>query len=144
MNARLFVTALWLAPTAACTAGDSEPVDLPECTPFDAAARPMVAGTFRYDSLVFALGGTITFEQTEQTVRVVDTTYDHHDDRALQGEAPLDGNRLDIVLTPKNGDTDYSARVVLSFDATGDRFCLVSFSDTNDDVGNEGTYTGTR
>jgi hypothetical protein len=119
-------------------------ITLPTCPELDEEAAPAVAGTFHYESLVLGLSGTIVFEQDGQQVRVIDTTYDQDEARALVGEAPLTGNHLNVVLTPKNGDTDYSARVRLAFDAAGDEFCLLSFTDTNDDVGGEGYYTGSR
>lgn len=56
----------------------------------------------------------------------------------------LDGNLLEVSLVPINGDTDYAADVRLLFDATGDGFCLLEFTDTNDDHGGEGSYTGVR
>jgi hypothetical protein len=75
---------------------------------------------------------------------VTDTTYDTGHDRALEGSGPWEGNRATVVLTPKNGDTDYSATVTFAFSADGRAFCLVAFSDTNGDRGGEGTYTGIR
>lgn len=128
----------------ACASSDSARVKLPTCPAHDSSARPSVAGTFRYSSLRFGLSGTIVFEQQGESVRVVDTSYDQHDDRPLEGESALEGNQLDILLVPKNGDTDYSAQVRILFDESGDSFCLASFSDTNGDQGGEGTYTGSR
>jgi hypothetical protein len=128
---------------------DDEPIDLPSCPAHDTSASPEVAGTFRYESLVFGLSGEITFEQEGDLVRVTDTTYDQPDvaaiARSLEGEAMLDGNRLELSLVPKNGDTDYAADdVTLVFGPSGDDFCLLEFTDTNDDRGGEGSYTGTR
>jgi hypothetical protein len=133
---------LALLPFVACT--ESDPVALPQCSPIDGTVHPQVAGVFRYESRVFALSGSIELAQDGELVRVTDTTYDQADDRALEGEALLAGNLLDVELTPKNGDLDYSARVRLTFEPGGDRFCLLGFSDTNGDVGREGTYTGVR
>jgi hypothetical protein len=135
-------TPLAFAPFAACT--ETEPVVLPECSPIDDAARPQVAGVFRYESRLFSLSGSIVFEQDGDLVRVVDTTYDQADDRALEGAALLEGNLLDVELSPRNGDPDYGARVRLVFEQGGERFCLLDFTDTNGDVGREGTYTGAR
>lgn len=140
----LSVCLLVLGP--ACASGDARPVVLPECPEFDASATPNVAGTYRYSSLAFSLKGTIAFQQEGNVVRVLDTSYDNADSRAraLQGEATLQGNYLDVTLAPTNGDTDYVADVQFAFDRTGDTFCLRGFSDTNDDVGGEGSYTGYR
>lgn len=116
----------------------------PSCPEIDAGTTADVSGTFRYSSPLFLLRGTIVFEQTGSTVHVVDTTYDNADDRRLEGEAKLVGNRLDIVLVPINGDTDYSARVDFAFSASGDSFCVVGFTDTNGDEGGQGSYSGVR
>ncbi len=126
----------------ACTTG-SEPIVL-TCDELDAGTTADVSGAFRYSSPLFHLSGTITFEQTGNTVQIVDTTYDTVDDRKLSGAGELQGNRLDVVLVPTNGDTDYSADVSFAFNAAGDSFCIVGFSDTNDDVGGAGSYRGRR
>lgn len=123
--------------------GCSETPDL-ECPELDAGASADVSGTFFYSSPVFLLRGTITFEQEGETVRITDTTYENVNDRRLMGEGTIVGNRLDVVLVPINGDTDYSANVSFAFSEAGDSFCLVSFSDTNDDVGGAGSYRGER
>ena len=108
-----------------------------------------VSGVFRYrvgDPLDFSipmLSGTITFTQDGDTVRVVDTTYDFAQDRALEGEAQLEGNKLVIRLVPKNGDTDYIADIIFLFSEDGSEFC-VEFSDTNDDTGALGSFVGAR
>ncbi len=103
-----------------------------------------VTGVYRYLSTTgYFLRGTITFQQTGTTVRVTSTTYDNANDRELEGEATIVGNRLDIVLVPTNGDPDYSADVTFLFSPDGDEFCC-AFSDTNDDVGPLGSYEGTR
>lgn len=104
-----------------------------------------VAGTYRYagDS-IFLLRGTITFAQEGDLVRVTGTTYDNSGDRDLISQpTALQGNRLDAVLTPKNGDPDYRAEVRFLFGDGGDTFC-VEFSDTNGDAGPMGTYRGVR
>jgi hypothetical protein len=127
---------------------DEKPIELPSCPEHDPSASPSVAGTFRYDSLAFGLSGEIVFEQDGELVRVVDTTYDQPDvaaiARSLEGEAMLDGNLLEVSLVPTNGDTDYGAEVTLVFGPSGNDFCLLEFTDTNDDRGGEGSYTGTR
>ncbi len=115
---------------------------LEPCPPADPDVEVAVAGVYGYYSQVFALSGTITFAQQGNRVSVLETTYDGADDRSLLGEAELAGNRLDMTLTPANGDTDYSADVSLIFDDGGASFCLAQFSDTNDDAGGEGTYRG--
>jgi hypothetical protein len=119
--------------------GDDDPRG-PSCTAVDADAGPNVAGTYRYAG---ALRGTITLEQTGNTVRLIKTFYDNADDRPLIGEGTLAGNELRMRMIPENGDTDYEAQVRFVFDAIGDRFC-VEFSDTNDDRGGLGSYVGRR
>jgi len=106
---------------------------------------PNVAGTFRYQggATGFFLRGSITFEQEDDLVRVVEVTYENSNDRALVGEAVLDRNILDIVLVPENGDTDFEADCQFVFSADGSRF-EVGFSDTNGDNGPLGSYVGTR
>lgn len=88
--------------------------------------------------------GTITFEQVDQTVTVVETTYENSDDRELIGTGNLVGNRLDMTLKPMNGDTDYSASVSFVFSNDAMMFCLLGFSDTNGDRGALGSYVGNR
>src|SRR6185503_405728 len=96
----------------------------PTCGRDDPGAVVDVAGTYRYaSSRGFALTGTIVFAQTERQVQVLETTYDNADDRPLKGAAPLAGNRLDITLTPLNGDTDYEAKVGFLFDPATSAFC---------------------
>ena len=89
------------------------------------------------------LRGSITLEHQASTVRLVNTTYDNADDRPLVGQGTLQANEVDMMLVPENGDTDYRALVRFVFDATGDQFC-VQCSDTNDDRGALGSYTGRR
>jgi hypothetical protein len=125
--------------TARCS--DPAPV---RCAAADPMASVAVGGTFRYGSPRFALAGTITFAQDGSMVTVTDTTYDTGRDRALTGAAPLQGNRLDVALVPKNGDTNYRAEVSLVFSEAGRRFCLLSFTDTNGDTGGEASYVGIR
>jgi hypothetical protein len=113
----------------------------PSCAEIDPSAAPRnVGGNYRY---LGELRGLITLEQADSTVRLVKTTYDNADDRPLVGEGTLHGNFLDMLLVPENGDPDYKALVRFVFDETSDRFC-VQFSDTNDDHGPLGSYTGTR
>ena len=141
MRMRLLVTlmAAGLLSTTSCNQMPAE-----SCPEEVASAAFDVSGTFRYRSAIpFDLTGTITFEQSGQTVRVTGTTYDFGDDRDLVGEGTLVGNRLDIVLVPKNGDTDYRADVTFLFSEDGGRFC-VSYSDTNGDAGDMGSFAGTR
>ncbi|MEE9296728.1 MAG: hypothetical protein V3W34_17430 [Phycisphaerae bacterium] len=115
-----------------------------QCTPQDETAAPDVSGVFRYAAAEgFSLSGTIVFAQQGDTVRVLDTTYDFGTDRALQGEAQLEGNTLDIQLFPRNGDTDYRADVIFVFSDDGNEFC-VAFSDTNGDRGDLGSFVGVR
>lgn len=129
---------LCLAFLAACSSDPAAPAP-------QAVGMPHVAGTFRYQggATGYFLRGTIAFEQEDDTVRVVSVTYDNSNDRALVGEAVLDGNVLDIVLVPENGDTDFEADCKFVFSADGSRFD-VEFSDTNGDAGPLGSYTGTR
>ena len=128
---------------AAACPGPERPTRI-RCAAPDPDATLPAAGVFRYASPDFTLSGTITFVQQGTRVTVTDTTYDTGRDRALIGTTELQGNRLDITLTPKNGDTNYRAEVSLTFSDAGRRFCLLGFSDTNDDTGGEGSYVGTR
>lgn len=127
---------------SACQGGDAP--RLPDCPAHVPGAPPAATGTFRYSSVLFGLEGTITFEQTPTVLSVLDTTYDHADDRALSGDGTWDGNIATVALAPRNGDTDYSASVTFSFSADGNEFCVVEFSDSNGDAGGEGTYVGVR
>ena len=111
-----------------------------------------VAGVFRYSGdgsnagtgNGFSFSGTITFEQDGNRVRVSDTTYDVGVLRPVAGDfAELDGNVLDTVLTPINGDEDYVAAVRFIFSDDGNEFC-VQFTDTNDDSGGLGSFVGSR
>lgn len=114
------------------------------CADEDTSAGIDVTGTFDYIGLDgFPLSGTIAFEQDGDVVRVVDTTYDVGNDRALMGEGTLVGNVLEITLVPQNGDADYRADVTFVFGSNGLEFCVV-FSDTNGDVGDLGSYRGVR
>ena len=129
------------------------PVEVSGCDEEDLdAAAINVAGVFRYSGtgknegsgLPFRLSGTITFEQDGNMVRVSGSTYDNSTVRSLQSEfAEFSGNRLGLVLTPKNGDTDYRATVGFVFSEDGNQFC-VEFTDTNDDHGNPGSFVGRR
>lgn len=111
-----------------------------------------VAGVFRYSGDGansetgggFSFSGTITFEQDGTMVRVSDTTYDAGVLRPVAGDfSELDGNVLDTVLTPINGDEDYQAAVRFIFSDDGNEFC-VQFTDTNDDSGGLGSFVGSR
>lgn len=127
-------------------AGDGLPKRTPpvECSEVAPDATPRVAGLFDYASQVSPVYGTIRFEQTGDEVRVTDTTYANANDRALEGTGALEGNRLRIVLAPKNGDTDYEAEVDFVFAEDGDTFCLLAFTDTNGDEGGPGSHYGRR
>ena len=57
--------------------------------------------------------------------------------------AELQGNRLETVLTPINGDEDYVANVTFLFSEDGNSFC-VAFNDTNRDAGELGSFRGER
>ena len=104
-----------------------------------------VTGTYDFSGSgpQFGLFGTITFQQTGNTVQVVSTTYANSNDRPLMGVAELAGNRLDIVLVPVNGDMDFEAQVTFLFTEDSEGFS-VSFSDTNGDTGPLGSYQGAR
>src|SRR5688572_7577888 len=129
---------------AGCQSSTTPP-RLEPCAPADPDTSVAVDGIYDYHSPVFGLSGTITFAQEDDRVSVLETTYQPGDDaRSLVGEADLAGNRLDLTLVPANGDTDYTAEVSLIFEDGGQSFCLAEFSDTNDDVGGEGTYRGRR
>jgi hypothetical protein len=141
MDRRAALIALALA--AGCS-GDDAPRRI-ECPAVNPQAVVSADGVYRYSSYDFALRGTITFAQApgERAVSVIDTTYDNAVDRALKGAGTLQGNRLDILLVPKNGDTNYSAQVGFVFAEGGAGFCLLGFSDTNGDKGGPGSYLGT-
>jgi hypothetical protein len=135
--------ALSLLSLAGCEPNASS-IELEPCSPAAADVDVAVTGVYRYQSQVLGLSGTITFAREGNRVSVLETTYDGEDARSLVGAGDLVGNRLDMTLTPANGDTDYSADVSLIFDDGGASFCLAQFSDTNDDVGGEGTYRGSQ
>ena len=130
---------LLLAVLAACN-GSRE-------APAQGGAVPLVEGTYDYRGfappLPYALRGTIAFEQVGDLVRVTNVTYANSFDRPLVGEANLVGDRLDIVLVPENGDTNFQADVTFIFSADRNTF-EVAFSDTNGDSGNLGDYVGTK
>jgi hypothetical protein len=135
---RVSLIAALLGLATACAGGGT-------CGPEDPSASPNVAGTYRYaSSRGFALTGTIVFAQTGRQVQVLETTYDNADDRSLMGAATLAGNRLDITLTPVNGDTDYDASVGFLFDEAAGSFCVTGFTDSNGDVGGAASYHGAR
>lgn len=101
-------------------------------------------GTNDLTGISFRLSGTITFESEAGMVRVVDTTYDFAGLRRLESDpAVMQGNRLRLLLRPKNGDEDYRADVEFLFTDEGNRFC-VAFSDTNNDMGPLGSFSGER
>ena len=142
---RLATLALPIVLAAACGSSDgtSPPAEAWDCEELPLAVVD-VNGVYRYAGQnVYSLRGTITFEQTGTTVRVVGTTYDNANDRELEGEGTIVGNRLDLTLVPINGDPDYSADVTFHFSPDGSEFCC-AFSDTNDDIGPMGSYTAVR
>jgi hypothetical protein len=129
------------------------PLDINDCAEDNLEATGInVAGVFRYSGMGvnesggqgFVLSGTITFEQEGNMVRVIDTTYDNNILRALESDfVELRGNRLGMLMRPKNGDTTYSAAVNFVFTEDGNEFC-VQFEDTNGDMGDKGSFVGTR
>jgi hypothetical protein len=127
---------------AACTQESIRPIEIEPCDATSPDAGVSAVGTYDYESPIWNLWGTITFAQDGNTVSVTEVTYNHPQARSLVGSADLEGNRLDITLVPANGDTDYSADVTLIFEDGGQRFCLLEFSDSNDDYGGEGSYRG--
>lgn len=79
---------------------------------------PDVTGNFEWLAKIngansYTLTGTITFEQEGMLVRVGPNTHSNPSNRELVGEADLKGNMLDIVMVPKNGDTDYTANATI-------------------------------
>lgn len=128
----------------ACNDAEDDRIDPIECPALDADAMPNVVGLFDYASEISAVYGTITFEQDGREVRVTDTTYTNANARALEGSATLDGNRLQIELTPTNGDVDYDAFVDFVFAPDGGSLCLLAFSDSNGDQGGVGSHYGVR
>jgi len=107
--------------------------------------NPFVQGTYLYvgSSGAFPLRGLITFEQDNDTVRVLSTTYFNALDRSLKGETTLVGDTVTIRLVPVNGDTDFHADCTFVFSADRNTFD-VQFADTNGDAGPFGSYRGTR
>jgi hypothetical protein len=134
----------WATALGACAlaCSDPGPPSLEQCPSRVSEAALDVSGVYRYSSPIFGLRGSITFAQQDGRVRVLNTTYDNADDRSLVGEARLEGNHAALTLVPENGDADYSAEVEFIF-GTG-VFCVRRFSDTNDDVGGDGSYRGAR
>lgn len=138
-----FASTLLLSLVTIAAGCQENTVVLPTC-PEATATSPAVTGTYRYRSDVFGLSGTITFAQEGGRLFVTDTTYTTGDDRALEGDGPMQGNRATVRLVPRNGDTDYTADVTFAFTPDGNEFCLVEFTDTNGDRGGEGTYVGVK
>lgn len=138
-NAGLMRVWAFLILLAGCTdRGTLFPVENP-------GAMVDVTGTYDFfgSGPQFGLFGTITFQQTGNTVQVVSTTYANSNDRPLMGVAELAGNRLDIMLVPVNGDMDFEAQVTFLFTEDSGGF-VVSFLDTNGDSGPLGSYQGAR
>jgi hypothetical protein len=130
---------------AGCSSSDDDTTAAPQwdCEELGAAIVD-VTGTYTYRGASgFFLRGTITFVQSGMTVTCTGTTYANANDRELEGQATLVGNRLDIHLVPINGDPDYSADVTFLFSPDGNEFCC-AFDDTNGDTGPMGSYVGER
>ena len=150
--ARIATAALALWIPLGCTPSFVS-VEVSECAEEDPDAAVIdVAGVFRYSGTgitgksgpTFQLSGTITFEQQGSMVRVSGSTYDNGALRSVQSEfAELSGNRIGLLLTPNNGDTNYRAAIKFVFTENGNQFC-VEFTDTNDDHGKPGSFVGTR
>ncbi|MEE9298187.1 MAG: hypothetical protein V3V29_04045 [Acidimicrobiia bacterium] len=104
-----------------------------------------MSGTYQFvgEEIPNTMKGTITFEQEGDLVRVTGTTYENNPSRELKGEATIKGRRLEIVLVPINDDPTYEAEVLFIFSEDGNTF-EVSFTDTNGDEGDMGSYTGVR
>lgn len=104
-----------------------------------------VSGTYQFvgEEVPNTMKGTITFEQAGDLVRVTGTKYENNPSRELKGEATIKGTRLEIVLVPINDDPTYEAEVLFIFSEDGNTF-EVSFTDTNGDEGDMGSYTGVR
>ena len=143
---RRFVTPVAMSIGLAAATGCPQP-DV-ECATHNENASPDVDGTYTYGGQISgnnpgSLSGTITFERDGDMVAVTDTTYNFGSNRKLSGTAMINGNRLEILLNPSNGDTDYQADVTFVFSEDGSSFC-VEFSDTNGDFGDLGSFTGVK
>ncbi len=116
-----------------------------EVTPTTDLSTLDVSGTYQFvgEEVPNTMKGTITFEQEGDLVRVTGTKYENNPSRELKGEATIKGTRLEIVLVPINDDPTYEAEVLFIFSEDGDTF-EVSFTDTNGDEGDMGSYTGVR
>ena len=108
-------------------------------------SRLDVSGTYQFvgEEVPNTMKGTITFEQEGDLVRVTGTKYENNPSRELKGEATIKGTRLEIVLVPIDDDPTYEAEVLFIFSEDGDTF-EVSFTDTNGDEGDMGSYRGVR
>ncbi len=128
------------APTTA-----TEVTQTTEVTPTTDLSTLDVSGTYRFvgEEVPNTMKGTITFEQEGDLVRVTGTKYENNPSRELKGEATIKRTRLEIVLVPINDDPTYEAEVLFIFSEDGDTF-EVSFTDTNGDEGDMGSYTGVR
>jgi hypothetical protein len=116
---------------AGCFATSSPSFDIEE----DLTQTVNVEGAYDWVFNFFTLEfGTITFAQDGATVTATHTFHAFPTNRELSGQAELEGNRLVMAMTPKNGDTDYTADVTLLFSSDGSRF-LADFADTNGDAG---------
>ena len=90
----------------------------------------------------FRLSGTITFEPDGNRVRVSATTYDGASLRPLDSEfGELDDDTVLLSLAPSNGDSGYRAEVTFVFSSDRSEF-QVTFEDTNNDMGELGSFVG--
>jgi hypothetical protein len=128
----------------ACAEDPFPPFPCPTPDPAAVIDPAALAGSYRYASGEFLLSGTITFAAGAEGLSVIRTSYDAGRDRSLAGPGRLAGNRVDLRLSPGNGDADYLAEVALLFTAGGRRFCMLEFADSNGDRGGPGSYFGER
>ena len=103
------------------------------------ASIPNVDGIYEWIAEIrgantYTLTGTITFEQDGPTVSIANTIHSNPANRDLVATADLEGNVLNMMMVPRNGDTDYTADVTMRFTSDGARF-ESEFDDTHDDFG---------
>ena len=133
------------ASTSIAGAAPTTATEVTQTTEVTAFSTLDVSGTYQFvgEEVPNTMKGTITFEQEGDLVRVTGTKYENNPSRELKGEATIKGTRLKIVLVPINDDPTYEAEVLFIFSEDGDTF-EVSFTDTNGDEGDMGSYTGVR
>ena len=133
------------ASTSVAGAAPTTATEVTQTTEVTALSTLDVSGTYQFvgEEVPNTMTGTITFQQEEDLVRVTGTKYENNPSRELKGEATIKGTRLEIVLVPINDDPTYEAEVLFIFSEDGDTF-EVSFTDTNGDEGDMGSYTGVR